>query len=90
MRTRKKMGNGKSVKVRDLPEDKSRTMTTVVNLAGLTTEEELVFRMRRGKPLATVEQLEFRGQDNDLTRHRLAAIEARVHGFHQRGHGHRS
>lgn len=89
MRNRKQCGDGKSVKVRDLPEDLSRTVSIGVKSAGLTTAEEIVFRARRGVPLATEERVEFREGD-DITRRHLAALEARVLEHHRRGYGHRS
>ncbi|MEK7190000.1 MAG: hypothetical protein AAB666_03425 [Patescibacteria group bacterium] len=77
------MGNGKSKRVRDLPEDWMRTVSGGIKSAGLTTAEEIVFRTRHGVPLATEERVEFRGQDNDLTRHRLNALTARVFKHHK-------
>lgn len=81
MRTRKKMGSGRSVKVRDLPEDGARTATII-------TVEELVFNRCKGKPLASDKPVEFRGQNNPGAYSRLAALEARVMDHHRRGYGH--
>jgi hypothetical protein len=90
LRNRKKLGGGKSVKVRDLPEDRSRTVSIGIESAGLTTAEEIVFRARRGVPLAAGERIEFRGQDFDYTRRRLDGYTARVFAHHRRNNGHRS
>ncbi|MBI5023232.1 MAG: hypothetical protein HZC05_03705 [Candidatus Magasanikbacteria bacterium] len=89
MRNHRKNTSVKSIKVRDLPGDKSRTVTAVIKRVGLTTEEEIVFRMRRGVPLATEERLEF-CEGNDITRRRLASYTAQVFAHHRRNRGHRN
>lgn len=89
LRNRKGDKKKRSVKVRDLPGDKSRNITAMIRNSELTAAEEAVFRARRGISLAPGERLDFRGQDNDLTRYRLRAIEARVFNFRRRGRGHR-
>lgn len=82
-RTHPKTGNGKSVKVRDLPEDGARDATHKF-VKGLVSD-------RCGSaPNGRDEPLEFRGQNNPATRHYLAAMEARALRSHQRGHGHRN
>lgn len=56
-RTRKKMGKGKSTKVRDLPSDLRRGVDVVLRRT-LTSEEEKVLRMRyglRGDTRTTIE-----------------------------------
>ncbi|KKR99488.1 MAG: RNA polymerase sigma factor [Candidatus Magasanikbacteria bacterium GW2011_GWC2_41_17] len=89
-RTRKKMGNGKSTKVRDLKSDLSRNVSIVLGRA-LNPQEEKVVRMRYGIRATPDHKLASIGQDTDFIRHRLDEMEKRTHDFQQRNrNGHRS
>lgn len=66
--------------VEETVERSSRPITSVPKTARdrLTAKEEQVIRMRYGIPLSPDQELEFRGQDFEETRVRLALIEQRI------------
>lgn len=55
-------------------------VSAALKASKLTPEEEKVLRMRFGLDEVDDADLEFLGQDNDLTRHRLAQIEGKACG----------
>lgn len=73
-----KNSNGRSVKVRDLPEDKQRSFAIVAEQVGLTAEQERVLRMQHGVGAPPEQELEFRGQNHPRTRRLLAKMEKKT------------
>lgn len=55
-------------------------VSRAIRAGKLTTDEEKVLRMRYGLAEADDAEIEFRGQDNDLTRIRLAQMENKACG----------
>ena len=74
-----RQGQGRSKLVRDLPGNKQRDFVVAARQAELTREEESVLRLKTGTAAPADLSLEFRGQDNDLTRRRLAKMEQSIH-----------
>lgn len=78
MRSCKQGENGRRVKVRDLSKDRQRNFAIVAEQVGLTTKEEHILRMRKGVGAPPEQELEFRGQDIEFTRRRLAKMERAI------------